>query len=464
MRFPGIPLGASLLLVACSGKPPEHLSLDKLPASTRTPAVSSVVRLPVSGGVARLYRIPGLDPSTWKAEDKFPAVQRVIGADPEQGLVFSLDRQKNLITLDLETRRVRTYLDQVRTATMGPDGALYAVDTGSTVTQMVRRAPVRFRSKLQGSPLELYATMTGAVLARIGDKAPVLEVLGPDQAPTTATLPSDRMAPSFYGDLVAVATDTAVILFQTQGKNEPLSIRMSGHPRAVLFSPSGHRVYVAQDQPELVVLDRFGGERLSSIDLPGPAKALRNDRFGQWLLVQPAEADSVWVIDVGRWRLAGAVASQWASDLPAVASPSTLLVRRGKDVVALDLAAKGFPVTGRVEDGAADAWLAVPWRPARDAEAALAADTTAAAGADSGKAAAAVYLQVSSSQNPAWASELADKLRAAGLPASVLAPSRSDEAHRVVLGPYPTREQAESTARKIGMPSFVVSGQDDQNR
>ena len=69
-----------------------------------------------------------------------------------------------------------------------------------------------------------------------------------------------------------------------------------------------------------------------------------------------------------------------------------------------------------------------------------------------------MYLQVSSSQNPAWANELADKLRGAGLPASVLAPTRSDEAHRVVLGPYATREQAEETGRKIGMPSFIVSG------
>jgi len=85
------------------------------------------------------------------------------------------------------------------------------------------------------------------------------------------------------------------------------------------------------------------------------------------------------------------------------------------------------------------------------------------AAADSGKGAASVYLQVSSSQNPAWADELADKLRAAGLPASVLAPTRGDEAHRVVLGPYATREQAEETGRKIGMPSFIVSAQDTDN-
>ena len=71
---------------------------------------------------------------------------------------------------------------------------------------------------------------------------------------------------------------------------------------------------------------------------------------------------------------------------------------------------------------------------------------------------------MSSSQNPAWATELADKLRAAGLPASVLAPTRSDEAYRVVLGPYATREQAEETGRRIGMPSFVVTGADAPDR
>jgi cell division septation protein DedD len=71
---------------------------------------------------------------------------------------------------------------------------------------------------------------------------------------------------------------------------------------------------------------------------------------------------------------------------------------------------------------------------------------------------------VSSSQNPAWASELAQKLQAAGLPASVLPPTRGDEAHRVVLGPYATREQAEETGRRIGMPSFIVSAQDAPDR
>jgi hypothetical protein len=460
-----LPAAAGLLVLATAcGRDEPKLALDHLSASTRGPAPSSVLRLPGEGGVARLYRIPTLDPSSWTAEDKLPAVARIVGADPEQGVVFALDTKRNLVTLDLETRRVRTYLEQVRSAAMGPDGALYAVDTGSTVTQMVRRAPVRFRAKLQGAPKELYATMTGALLARVGDKAPVLEVLGSDQAPVSTTLPSEAMAPSFYGDLVAVATDTAVVIYETQGKHPPRSMRVSGHPRDVLFSPSGHRLYVAQDDDKLLVFDRFGGEQLSAIDLPGPARTLRGDRFGQWLLVRPAAGDSVWVVDIGRGRLAGSAAAKWDADLPAVASPNALLVRRGKDVVALDLAKDAFVEAGRVKDGAADEWLPIAWRPARDVQTDATADSAALAAADSGQAGASVYLQVSSSQNPTWANELADKLRAAGLPASVLAPTRGDEAHRVVLGPYATREQAEETGRKIGMPSFIVSGQDAPDR
>ena len=178
------------MLAACRDEP-ERLSLDKLPASTRAPAPSSLLRFAREGGPARLYRVPSLEPSTWKAEDKLPPVEQVIGADAEQGLVFALDGKRNLVTLDLETRRVRTYLEQVRTATLGPDNALYAVDTGSTVTQMVRRAPIRFRNKLQGSPRQVYATMTGALLARVGDKAPVLEVLGSDRSPVSTTLPGE---------------------------------------------------------------------------------------------------------------------------------------------------------------------------------------------------------------------------------------------------------------------------------
>jgi hypothetical protein len=394
-----------------------------------------------------------------------PALERAVGGDPNQGLVYALDRKRNVVGVDLETRRVRPYMEQVRYATMGPDGALYTIDSGRAVTQLARRTTVRFRSKLQGTPVELYGTMGGSLLARVGEKQFALEVLRSDQPPTSTPLPAGKLAASLYGDLVAVAADSAVVVYDPQAKRAPLVIRMPGHARDVAFSPSGHRIYVARDDRDLLILDRFSGNPLGAIELPGSAKGLRGDEYGQYLLVRPAEGDSAWVVDVGASRFIGGVATQWGSDLPLVAAPNTLLLRRGDDVVALNLAADGFPETGRVKDAGDDLWLPLRWRPARDAEVQAAADSgTLASDTDSTQAAPSVFLQVSSSQNPAWASELSDKLTAAGLPASVLPPARSDDAYRVVLGPYATREQAEETGKKIGMPSFVVTPQDNPGR
>jgi hypothetical protein len=420
----------------------------------------TALRIPRDGGLARLYRVPTLDSAAWIPAEKLPPLDRVVGAAPEQGLVFSLDRKNNIVALDLDTRRVRTFLENVRYATVGPDGALYAVDTGSTVIQFVRRAPVRFRSKLQGKPAELYGTMGGALLARLAGNRPALEFLGSDQPPTSTPLPAGQVASTLLGDMIAVAADSAVVLLTPQNKTKPRVIPIEGDARAVLFSPSGHRLYVARAAAPLLILDRFEGTRLREIQLPGPARALRGDLYGSWLLVRPENADSVWVIDVGTGKYRGATTARWTDDLPAVAPPHTLLVRRGTDLVALDLSSEGFPEVGRVEGGAADFWLPLPWHPAQEDELPIEADSAALANADTTGGRPTVYLQVSSSQNPTWASELSERLRAAGLPASVLTPRRAEEAYRVVLGPYATREEAEQTGRKLGMPSFIVTAQD----
>ncbi|HEX5964188.1 MAG TPA: SPOR domain-containing protein [Gemmatimonadales bacterium] len=452
-------LAAGSLLVAACGRGPE-LATNDAPASSRGVPGVSVLRIPREGGVARLYRVPALDSAAWKPADKLPPVERPLGADPEQGLAFVLDRKNNVVALDLDTRRVRTYLENIRYATLGPDGALYAVDTASSVVQLVRRTPVRFRSKLQGKPTQLHGTMEGALVARLGGDRPALEYLGSDQAPTSIPLPQGQVAASFLGDLVAVAADTAVVLYAAQRRTEPRTIPISGDARAVIFSPSGHRIYVARAAAPLLVLDRFDGTQLREVELPGPARDLRGDIYGRWLLVRPEQGDSLWVIDVGTGKYTGAVAARWTDDLPVVAPPNTLLLRRGPDLVALDLSAPGFTEVGRIPGGASDFWLPIAWQPAQDTELPFAADSAALAAADTGPARPNVYLQVSSSQNPAWANELSAKLGAAGLPASVLSPRRAGELYRVVLGPYATREQAEATGRKIGMPSFVVTAQD----
>ena len=65
------------------------------------------------------------------------------------------------------------------------------------------------------------------------------------------------------------------------------------------------------------------------------------------------------------------------------------------------------------------------------------------------------FAQFSSSRNAAWAQALAEELSLAGLPTTVIPPDSTDDLYRVVIGPYSTREEAESSARRLGRPFFI---------
>jgi cell division septation protein DedD len=71
-----------------------------------------------------------------------------------------------------------------------------------------------------------------------------------------------------------------------------------------------------------------------------------------------------------------------------------------------------------------------------------------------------VYLQVSSSRNPDWANDLVRQMRSAGLPASLLDPTADGEPYRVVLGPYPSRDEADEAGRRLGRAYFIIGGPD----
>ena len=183
-------VGLSAALAGCGGEP-DLAAAGTLPAVGRGLEAATVLRIPREGGVVRLYRVPKLEPSAWTLTDKLPPLERTLGVDAGQGFVFLLDKKRNIVAVDLETRRIRPSLEQVRQATVGPDGALYAVDTASNVVQLVRRTPVRFRNKLQGAPRELQATMSGMLVARLAGDKPRLEVLAPTVPPRRSPSPKD---------------------------------------------------------------------------------------------------------------------------------------------------------------------------------------------------------------------------------------------------------------------------------
>jgi hypothetical protein len=158
----------------------------------------------------------------------------------------------------------------------------------------------------------------------------------------------------------------------------------------------------------------------------------------------------VWVVDLTAGKFRGAVAGTWSGDLPTVIG-DVLVLRQGDDVVAVDLSTDLMPEVNRVAHGAADFYLPLAWIPEE-------IGTVLATGGDEAAdtvEAARIYLQVSSSQNPEWAEDFATRLSAAGLSASVLTPRPDEEAYRVVIGPYRTREEADSVGRELGSPYFI---------
>jgi len=388
-----------------------------------------------------------------------PQIRRAIGADLDLGVVYALGSKSDVVAFDLQTSRPRPQLaGGIRDVAVGPDGTLFTVDDSLRVVQFVRRNPLRFESRLPFRPRDLYGTRGPALLAVSSGQAASLAVLHSDAQPVRVPLPPGDAASTFWGDLLAVAADTAVVLIDPDRPEQVVSIPVGGHARAVLFSPSGHRFYVARREGSILVFNRFTREQVGEIKLPGPAAALRSDPFGRWLMVHPPTSDSLWLVDLARNRYVRGFKADWSSDLPTITNQQALLLKQGGDVVAYDLTQNKFPESGRVTGAAGDFWLPLAWTPETGtASIGPEAPSADSAQTDSGGAVQdnRVYLQVSSSQNKAWSSELARQLAQQGLPASVLDPHSPDEGFRVVLGPYPTREAAESTGRRLGRPFFI---------
>ncbi len=447
--------------MACQGSPgPDAGALP--PASQAVPA-TTLLRLPRAGGNPRVYAGAQLEDIGWRARGRTPALQMVVGFDQDQALAYAVDSAGGLQALDLRTGTPRLLTSGVSGVTLGPEGTLWVVDRKDSVVRIRNRLAKSTNASLPGRPTALYGTGDRHLIAiEGGDTARAFLVTGAE-AGGSAELPSTHTAASPWGDLVAATAPTGVYLWAPRGGAPIRRVRVSGTPTSVRFSASGHRIYVGREAEDLAVIDRYAGERIDDIRIPGAAAGLRVAPYGGWLLARPDSGDTVWVVNLGTGEYAGAVASSWATDLPTVLGDATLLVREGPDLVARDLSHPEFPETGRLKGGAADLYLPMPWvargnmpkPPPPRPEAAQLADGEPDSPETPAQGPSTVYLQVSRSQNPAWAQALAAEIRSEGFPALVFSPQTEEEAYRVVVGPYPSREAAESAGRSLGRPSFI---------
>jgi len=450
-------------LMAC--QEPPGSTAGALPSAAQAVPPTTLLRLRRAGGLPALYRAGDLTELPWAGRERLPSVQQIVGFDLDQVLAYAIDSTRGLEALDLATGTHRELTERVRGAVLGPEGTLWVVDDKDGVVRIRHRLPQATGVKLAASPVALYGTSDRQLISIEGGDTARAVVIGESEAGISTVLPTTRTAASPWGDLLAIADPAGIELWAPRGGVETREVRMSGTPTSVRFSASGHRLYVGREASGLGVIDRYGGSRLRDIDLPGPATALRVAPYGGWLLARATD-DSVWIVDLSTNRYVGTVTTSWERDLPTVVGDAALLVRKDGDVVALDLHGGDLKELGRLKGGARDLYLPVPWSPeasrtqeriaAADSQASAAKPTAVEAGVEPvERPGGIVYLQVSRSQNPAWAQELAGTIRDEGFPATVLQPRAGEEAYRVVVGPYPSREAAESAGRRLGRPSFI---------
>lgn len=468
-------------LAACGG--------DEAPPTPRQlPAgmvvEGSLLRLPRDGGSAQLLRPDSLTPLPWRLRGSLPPIARALGTDLEERTVYAVDTLGRLIGLDLEFQQWRVHLASARQLTATQDGIVFGLDSTRHPMRFAGRALTTFRASVENGPVRLLRAPSSQVAAYSPGSGTV-QLLGEEGEVRRFAVPQGEVTTTWYGDLLAVTTDTGIALVSPAGRGAD-SLRfkeLRGHPAVAVFSPSGHRLYVARNANDLVAFDRFSFDEAWSLDLPGSAAALRIDRSGRWLLAKPIAGDSVWVIDLVRREVTATVRTPWGDDLPMVTAGRTLVTRDGKDVVAMDIAGAGGPsVIARLVDAAGDLFLAVPWLPRgvvaepvtvattpADGDSSVSvpdstatpppasADAPAQPPAAAGDPGAEVYLQVSASQNEEFAKTLAGQLKDGGFPARVLPPKGPGEPYRVVVGPYPTREEAEAVGRRLGRSYFILT-------
>ncbi len=464
-------IGLAASLSSCSGPSPKATLLAATPLTGE-----SVLRLAHGGGTATLlradlsanidYRISGV-----------PAIRRTLVASLEDKTVYALDTLGRLINLDLLAGRCCTLTVRAHGFTGSASGEVFGFDSTRRAIRLSNRTLKTYRTPLIAGEVALLRGPGSQVIV-LARNVGTAQVIGDDGELRRLKIPDGELSGTWYGDLFAVVTPSGLELFDPTGKRPPQVIAMRGTPLHSAFSPSGHRIYVARQRGDLVQLDRFTGTDLGSIPLPGVASALRADRTGRWLLARAGTGDSIWVIDATSWKLATTVQAPWGDDLPAITAGKNLLIRRGKDVVTLDLSTPQHSEIARLAGAAADLFLPLAWVPKNtlpDAAPQVATTAATAQSPDSGAAplrkepnptagaGPGFLIQISSSQNEDWAKALAQQLKDGGYPARVLGPDAPDQGYRVVVGPYPSRDEADSAGKRLGRSYFILSTGTDGN-
>lgn len=507
-----------LVLAACGGPDRNALPSAHEIASlgSRLGADPLVLRLPHNGGTARVLAYPKLDSVVWTSSDEAPALSRVLGFDRDAGTIAFLDTRgvPGRIDLRLGNVRLATSRKAKLTGVTSIDGStIYAIGSDGALARFTPAGAWVYKPPEPARAVFPQADGSVLLLASAGKKSDedVVWRLHPPETKLLDTVkvpPPGRELRTQLGDRLYFVDGHQLVGLRTRTLDRVPPIEFDHDISALTATPSGDRLFVATDSSHVLsVVDRYRDRVSSTLELPGQPEDLRMDPLGRYLLARAEGGDSAWVIAIGTDRLVGTVKSSWRHDLPFVLPDGAVALAQGGDVVLVD--GETLQPKQVVKGGTKDFWYGFLWdgfRPrskaldqpvrfasdsidsvraaaARDsaaaADSALAAQFPGAAGAPPGAApglpgvppapaprsngtapAQAGYtVSFAALLNPQAAQQVASRIRVRGQTAHV-APTVRDGTtiYRVVLGPYPTRAEADAVGRESRNSYWIFEG------
>jgi hypothetical protein len=426
--------------------------------------------------------------------DEAPAIDRVLAFDADAGSIAVVDSKGYAGRLDLRetdvTKAARTKLTSLSSANgsdiygINPKGEIIRLNPNGSDWKFKPPVPAR----------TVFAQPNGELIVTGNKGAQTLlwKVRPPDEVvQDSAVLPlSGRGVRTQVGDRVYFTVDSGLVGIKVKDLSPVGAIKLANRVSALAPTPSGDRLYVAMaGDSGLSVVDRYTESAKTSIELPQPPSELRMDALGRYLLARIPKADSAWVIAIGDNRLVGAVATRWETDLPAVTPDGMLALLGGKDVSLVD--PEKFKVKSTVTGGAKDFWYFFAWdgfrprpqgldQPVTFPSDSLQRDSLSASSTPSGPGASLPPPSVrDTSRAPATAvtpspgftvsfaallseekaQQIASTIKVNGNAAHVVSTTTAGSPiFRVVMGPFPTRDEADKIGRAARHEYWIYEG------
>lgn len=479
-------LAVAAVIAACGGEPKGLVPVSGAGNGSQSGPDALVLRVPRTGGKPRVFAYSHLDSVVWSGSNA-AAVDRVLGFDEDAGAVVFADDRERAMRIDFRLGQT----DQVSVmpllgANSADGSALYGMDAMGSVVRLTQSANWTFKPPRSARAVFPQRDGTLLVVGGRGPQTTVWKLFPPEpKILDSASFPATwRPLPEQVGDRLYLIVDSGLVSLATRTLDWTPPVHFRSPIVAAVSSPSGDRVFVANEGSHQVsVVDRYRNRVTDHIDLPGQPSDLRVDPLGRYVLARTANGDSAWVVAIGTGRTIGTVATAWRRDLPFVGPDGAIALAQNGDVTFVD--GETLRPARTVAGGASDFWFAFHWngfrprassldqpvsfnlasadsvRTAIDAAAADSAARAAQAADSAARRAGRALAADSEARGPvgyvvsfaallseSHAGDLASQIEVEGQKARVLVTVRDGTPiYRVVLGPFPTRDEAERVGR-----------------